>query len=320
MTGSTNKTLIDISIVTPTFNRAQLLGRLWNSMKDAAARFEWIVVDDGSSDSTANVVRSFNDDRIHYIRHENNRGVGAARNNGARVSRGKYIVFIDSDDEFYEGALPDMVRTMDNADAAVGVAAFLCIDAATGKARQHLKDGLILCEFEVVCKNELRSDWILVFRREVLDTFKLEEDIQGCENVFVFAISKRYAFIIVERPGSLVHFQRDSLSNVQSLITRSFDIAISFERILKNHKEVLEGCPEARAFYTMKALYRYAVAGFRTDAWRMFRLLLECGRIKDIIRGCAVMLLGLSGAAKIVETIRIPMIQKVKIASNQRCI
>lgn len=78
-----------VSVVIPTYNRAHLLGRAIQSVLNQTYHdFEIIVVDDGSTDNTEKVVKSFNDPRIHYIRHDQNRGGSAARNTGIKMARG----------------------------------------------------------------------------------------------------------------------------------------------------------------------------------------------------------------------------------------
>ena len=79
-----------VSIVTPTYNRAHLLPRVWASLvRQTETNFEWIVVDDGSSDDTREVVLWFNDPCIHYV-HQENRGAIEARNRGDSKVRADY--------------------------------------------------------------------------------------------------------------------------------------------------------------------------------------------------------------------------------------
>jgi glycosyltransferase involved in cell wall biosynthesis len=90
-----------VSVIIPAYNRAYIIGRSMQSVLDQTYKdFELIIVDDGSSDNTEEVVRAFNDQRIRYIKHASNRGVSAARNTGIKAARGKYIAFQDSDDEW----------------------------------------------------------------------------------------------------------------------------------------------------------------------------------------------------------------------------
>lgn len=88
------------SIVIPTYNRFDCLKSTINSVINQYFNdWELIVVDDGSTDNTQEVVDSFNDSRIKYVYQENSER-SVARNNGITNSTGEWICFLDSDDEF----------------------------------------------------------------------------------------------------------------------------------------------------------------------------------------------------------------------------
>lgn len=88
-----------ISFVIPTLNRASILPRAIESvLNQTCSNLELVVVDDGSTDHTAEVVRAFQeDDRIIFIQQEH-QGVSIARNSGARIASGDHLIFLDSDD------------------------------------------------------------------------------------------------------------------------------------------------------------------------------------------------------------------------------
>jgi glycosyltransferase involved in cell wall biosynthesis len=112
-----------VSVVLPTKNRADLLGRSIKSVLSQTFRdLELIIVDDGSTDNTAEIVKSFKDDRIIYDRLRENKGAGAARNRGIALSKGKFIAFQDDDDEWRQGKLDKEVKVFEeNADPDLGV-------------------------------------------------------------------------------------------------------------------------------------------------------------------------------------------------------
>lgn len=89
--------MIPLSVIIPTHNRAQLIGDAIASAANLpGAKIEIIVVDDGSTDETFDVVKSL-PFSCHYI-YQEQQGVGAARNRGLAHASGEYIVFLDSDD------------------------------------------------------------------------------------------------------------------------------------------------------------------------------------------------------------------------------
>ncbi len=91
-----------VSVVIPTYNRALLIPETIKSVLNQTFRdFEIIVVDDGSSDNTREVVSAF---PVTYIKQEN-QGLPNARNTGIRASGGQYIAILDSDDCLLEQSL-----------------------------------------------------------------------------------------------------------------------------------------------------------------------------------------------------------------------
>ena len=113
---------VSVSVILPTYNRADLLDRAISSVLVQTYRnFELIVVDDASTDYTERVVKEFGDSRVRYIRQDINKGAGAARNRGIKVARGEFIAFQDSDDEWLPEKLQIQVGVLKNSPTEVGV-------------------------------------------------------------------------------------------------------------------------------------------------------------------------------------------------------
>ncbi len=88
-----------ISIVTPTFNRAHLLPRMIESVLHQTFKdWELIIMDDGSTDNTREVITAYKDKRIKFFDNENS-GAADKRNRGVEKAEGGYLIFLDSDDE-----------------------------------------------------------------------------------------------------------------------------------------------------------------------------------------------------------------------------
>jgi glycosyltransferase involved in cell wall biosynthesis len=99
-----------VSVIIPAYNQENYLQKAIQSVLNQTYQtLEILVVDDGSTDETAQVAKAFPDERIRYI-YQENRGLSAARNTGIRQSTGKFITFLDSDDQF----LPEKIETLVN--------------------------------------------------------------------------------------------------------------------------------------------------------------------------------------------------------------
>lgn len=96
------------SIIIPTFNRAHIITRAIKSVVSQSFQdVEIIVVDDGGTDNTEAVIKELGDGRIIFYK-QNNKGVSAARNTGASLAKGEYLLFLDSDDELDSSYLEEV--------------------------------------------------------------------------------------------------------------------------------------------------------------------------------------------------------------------
>ena len=98
--------------MSPVFNCAAFVGRSYYTLKNQTfTDWEWVVVDDGSTDNTAEIVRSIADPRIRLISYSPNQGRGYARNRALEASRGDWMVVWDIDDMYF----PDRLEKINQA-------------------------------------------------------------------------------------------------------------------------------------------------------------------------------------------------------------
>lgn len=111
----------EVSVVIPTYNRAPVLSRAIDSVLTQTHRdLELIVVDDGSTDETDMVLESYEDDRLCVLETRENSGANAARNKGIQHASGKFISFLDSDDEYTLTHLEEVLSKFRESPSQVG--------------------------------------------------------------------------------------------------------------------------------------------------------------------------------------------------------
>jgi len=116
--------LPEVSVVIPSYNRAQFIERsVRSALQQTYKDIEVIVVDDGSNDGTDIRIDNLKkiDSRLRYLKHDINQGAQAARNTGINAARGKYVAFLDSDNEWLPNKLERQMLLFENNDRKIGV-------------------------------------------------------------------------------------------------------------------------------------------------------------------------------------------------------
>ena len=112
-----------VTVVIPVYNREQYIAEAIDSILcQTFADFELLVIDDGSTDRSREIVQSYRDPRIRFVCNETNEGIPKTRNKGIQLARGKYLAVLDSDDWAYPERLAKQVAFLDSHPdyAAVG--------------------------------------------------------------------------------------------------------------------------------------------------------------------------------------------------------
>lgn len=162
-----------ISVFTPTYNRAYILGRTYTCLKNQTfGDFEWVLIDDGSTDGTKELVRTWIDEgEIDIIyKYKENGGRFSAYNEACELFNGELMVFLDSDDLFIENALEIIYESWEKIDDKEAVSGIV--------GNMKTKDGKILgTDFpQNICrersyvlydKYNVKGDKLMAFRTEI---------------------------------------------------------------------------------------------------------------------------------------------------------
>lgn len=184
-----------ISIIIPAYNAEKWIGQAMESvLRQSWQDFEVVVVDDGSSDRTGDVVAAFTDPRIRLFRQEN-RGQSASLNRGVAESRGHFLKFLDADDWLNPGHLAAQMESLQGTSAVVSACRWgyftrepesaavrtETADRDYGDALEWLVDSLVRDE-------GMMGGWKWLIPREVWDRCGGWDERLGLNNDFDFSI------------------------------------------------------------------------------------------------------------------------------------
>lgn len=218
-----------VSVLVPTYNRANVIGRSIDSvLAQTFSDYEIIIVDDGSSDNTEDVVRQYVNkmpDRIKYVRLNKNNGAAAARNAGAKQATGYYLAFLDDDDEWHPDKLEIQLRPMLDDDSVD--LTFSCMARYQGEELLYVVNGGIKWEKirdnflqKQLFDNYIGTPSMIIKRRSFLDMGGFNEDLGSMED-WEFAIRAAIRLHIDFVPATLmdVHVSEHSLThNIDSYV------------------------------------------------------------------------------------------------------
>lgn len=170
-----------ISVVMPVYNCAPYIEEAINSvLNQTFADFEFIIIDDASTDGTANILKKNTDPRIKFIFKEKNQGVSSATNDGFRVARGKYIARMDGDDISVKERFEKQVEVLENNPKIFICGGFVKFLGGSNRiiefkeTHQEIITGLLLSNS--ICMG------VSMFRRKELSTYLYDENKNSGED------------------------------------------------------------------------------------------------------------------------------------------
>ncbi len=269
-----------ISAVIPTYNNAAHIARAIESvLRQSYKPFEIIVVDDGSTDNTREVVAAFGE-KIVYINQEN-AGPSAARNAGILAASGDWIAFLDGDDEWLEDRLRDQIYLLQkNPDLCWLSSNFitcLCMSERRAPYTQPQKFHKLLngsdkmSYYDAVMKGISGCmDTMLIKRSLLIDTGLFSCDYTLAEDLDLWwRIACRCPDIgLIPLPSAIYHTQ------VQGSITKSKYPATMYAGLINRNREIAAGFGKRDDFNRM--------AGFMLKGW-IRSMLFYSDRKEDVV-------------------------------------
>jgi len=239
---------VKVSVILPTYNDAQHIKNaiesvLGQSFKD----FELIVIDDGSTDDTKNILKQYiESDKIKYLRLDH-QGDVFARNNGISISNGEYLAFIDSDDEWIDkDKLKKQIEFLDNnSDYVLIGSEGIVVDERKNKLMHyHVPETNLAIKKRILLKNPFIHSSVVV-RKDVflkIGGYSQEKDVKYTEdyNLWLSAgiLGKFFNFqeLMTEymiRDGNI------SSSNKKIILRNNIYLINKYKKIYPNFTEAL---------------------------------------------------------------------------------
>jgi glycosyltransferase involved in cell wall biosynthesis len=213
-----------VSVIIPTYNRAHFIAEAIRSVLSQTYRdFEIIVVDDGSTDNTKEVVNSFKDHHIRYIYQDNQR-VCVARNNGIEVSKGEYIVLLDSDDVLMEKAIERELHMLErNPEVGLSYGQKYMMDEKGHifalRKPKHRAPGVYRGAKEIInlfrYGNYIVPSTTMIRRSSIIDVGLFDPAFNAGSNDFEMwvRIAKKYAVAYIAEPVAKYRISSTSITN-----------------------------------------------------------------------------------------------------------
>ncbi len=246
-----------VSVVIPTYNRGDLIRQTIESvLNQTYTPFEVIIVDDGSSDDTEQIINAMDDSRIKYCKIEHHGFPAPVRNAGIRMANGKYIAMLDSDDIWLKGKLKRQMREFELNPRLKLVSGDMEYMIREKSKILNLKKNVML-SFEDLLKHNLILNSTVVFKKEVTQSIGFLDDRADFKSIedydYWLRISNQYSgscLILKECLGKY----RVHETNI-SAITRPLSLLIELRKlfwIFKKYKEKYNNLVEESVYLRLE--------------------------------------------------------------------
>ncbi|CAN5691467.1 glycosyltransferase [soil metagenome] len=170
-----------VSVIIPSYNHGKYLPEAVKSIREQDyPRIEIIIVDDGSTDNTSDVVKTL--PPVKYI-YQQNRGLSAARNTGIKNSAGEMLVFLDADDWLLPGAIKvNIAKLQADEKLAFASGAHLKIYESSGRQVEEYQGVRQNAYLQLLQGNYIGMHATVMYRKWVFDTFIFDENLRACED------------------------------------------------------------------------------------------------------------------------------------------
>lgn len=260
-----------VSVILPTRNRAATLARAVRSVLAQSYRdLELLVVDDGSTDNTAELLQCFDDPRLRVLKHPPPHGAAAARNFAAAQARGEWLAFQDSDDEWLVDKLYRQMREVERDPAVDLLCCGYLIQPHDAQPVRYQGADTRMQRGEWGDDNITRFSFITptwLLRRCVFEALQgFDQQMPNLEDwEFSFRLYKQARIRVLNEPLVLKHGAPDSLNWDARARQQSLQL------ILSRHRDLWAGQPQVRAGLLRELGHWYARTGEMGAARQHFR-------------------------------------------------
>lgn len=214
-----------ISVIIPLYNKEQVVNNTIQSvLNQSFTNFELIVVNDGSTDNSVEVVKSIKDERITIVNQENG-GPGKARNTGVAHSHGEWILFVDADDELLPDALFNYYLTISEIkDTSFVACPFYFNNSQGNKLRYPYKSGWLKNPFKAFFMGTFFTcTGSFICKKELLVSHPFNESIRRYEDIDVwFQIYREAKIHLIDKPVLVVNHMYANASKSRINIQEDF--------------------------------------------------------------------------------------------------
>ena len=210
-----------VSIITPLYNSEKYIAEAIQSVLiQSYTDFEMIIIDDHSDDRSVNIVKEFNDERIQLICLSQNKGAGIARNKGIEKANGRFIAFLDSDDQWLPNKLEKQINFMRSRNISFCFSSFYLMNE-NGKHLKKYREALPRVDYTKMLNNNYIGCLTAIYDTETLGKIYMTDHKKRQDwGLWLKILSKTNLAESIEEPLALYRLGNKSLSHYKLNLIR----------------------------------------------------------------------------------------------------